>query len=115
MVEEVEQGRHRERVSVFREKSGGRRTRINAECMIHRVNYLGVDVGEQEERRHQGDDHGELAGSHWCVCVCGASGVWRKDGACPRLDGGFSRAVERGWVRLLFLCGELAKAKAGQG
>jgi len=115
LVEEVEQGRHRERVSVFREKSGGRRTRINAECMIHRVNYLGVDVGEQEERRHQGDDHGELAGSHWCVCVCVVplESGGRMEPALDWME--VSRELWRGWGRLLFLCGELAKAKAGQG
>jgi len=36
------------------------------------IDYLGVAVGEEEERRYQGDDHRELAGSHWC----GASGLW---------------------------------------
>jgi hypothetical protein len=41
---------------------------MHASCMVHRLGYLGVAVGEQEERRYQGDDHRKLAGSHG---VCG--------------------------------------------
>jgi hypothetical protein len=61
---------------IRRRDSGGQEwTKGAYACMVHRLCYLGVAGGEQEERRYQGDDHRKLAGSHG-VCVVPLDEGW---------------------------------------